>query len=154
MVEPIIRLAKVNDIPRIIQLYDELVITTSRIEWGKVKPSLVDYQKTLNEINTIPGYELLIAEENDEILGSMVLLIMPNLSHRASPWALVENIIIDPKQQRRNVGRKLMEYAVRRAKDKGCYKIILNSNKKRRGAHKFYRSLGFEASAYGFSIYF
>ena len=153
MAEPIIRLAKVNDIPRIIQLYDELVITTSRIESDK-KPSLVDYQETLNEINTIPGYELLIAEENDEVIGSMVLLIMPNLSHRASPWALVENMIIDPKQQRRNVGRKLMEYAVRRAKDKGCYRIILNSSKKRRGAHKFYRSLGFEASAYGFSLYF
>lgn len=153
MAEPIIRLSNVNDIPRIIQLYDELVITTSMTESDK-KPSLVDYQKTLNEIDTIPGYELLIAEENDEIVGSMVLLIMPNLSHRASPWALVENMIIDPKQQRRNVGRKLMEYAVRRAKDKGCYRIILNSNKKRRGAHKFYRSLGFEASAYGFSLYF
>ena len=153
MAEPIIRLSNVNDIPRIIQLYDELVITTSMTESDK-KPSLVDYQKTLNEIDTIPGYELLIAEENDEIVGSMVLLIMPNLSHRASPWALVENMIIDPKQQRRNVGRKLMEYAVRRAKDKGCYRIILNSNKKRRRAHKFYRSLGFEASAYGFSLYF
>ena len=153
MTEPVIRLAKVNDIPRIIQLYDELVITTSSIESGK-KPSLADYQETLNEINIIPGYELLIAEENDEVIGSMVLLIMPNLSHRASPWALVENIIIGPKQRRRNVGRKLMEYAVRRAKDKGCYKIILNSDKRRRGAHKFYRSLGFEAFAYGFSLYF
>jgi GNAT superfamily N-acetyltransferase len=116
--------------------------------------SLADYQRTLNEINTITGYELLVAEENNEILGSMVLLIMPNLSHHASPWALVENLIIDPKQRRRNVGRKLMEYAIRRAREQGCYKIILNSNKKRRGAHKFYRSLGFEASAYGFSFYF
>ena len=153
MAEPIIRLANVNDITRIIQLYDELVVTTSRIESDK-KPSLVDYQKALSEINTIPGYELLVAEENDEVIGSMVLLIMPNLSHRASPWALIENIIVNPKQRRRNVGGKLIEYAVRRAKDRGCYKIILNSGKRRRVAHKFYRSLGFEASAYGFSLYF
>jgi len=149
----IIRLATVNDLPRILQLYDELVITTSRIESDKIL-SLEDYQRTLNEIYRIPGYELLVAEDKGRFLGTMVLLIMPNLTHHASPWALVENLIIDPKQQRRNIGRKLMEYAISRAKDEGCYKIILNSNKKRRGAHKFYRSLGFEASSHGFSIYF
>ena len=149
----IIRLATVNDIPRILQLYNELVITSSGIESDK-KPSLEDYQKTLDEISSIPGYELLVAEDKDGILGTMVLLIMPNLTHRASPWALVENLIIDSKQQRRNIGRKIMEYAIHRAKDEGCYKIILNSNKRRRGAHKFYRSLGFEAISHGFSIYF
>ena len=149
----IIRLATVNDIPHILKLYNELIITISRIESDK-QPSLKDYQKAFNEISSIPGYELLVAEDKDWILGTLVLLIMPNLAHCASPWALVENIIVDPKEQRRNVGRKLMEYAIRRAKDEGCYKIILNSNKRRRNAHKFYRALGFEASAHGFSIYF
>ena len=149
----IIRLATVNDLPRILQLYDELVITTSRIEFDKIL-SLEDYQRTFNKIYSIPGYELLVAEDKERILGTVVLLIMPNLTHRASPWALVENLIVDPKQQRRNIGRKLMEYAIHRAKDEGCYKIILNSSKRRRGAHKFYRSLGFEASSHGFSIYF
>ena len=149
----VIRLATIIDLPRILQLYDELVITTSKIESNKI-PLLEDYQRTLNEIDSIPGYELLIAENKEEILGTVALLIMPNLSHHASPWALVENLIVDPNQRGKNIGRKLMEYSIYRAKEAGCYKIILNSNKVRRGAHKFYRALGFEASAYGFSIYF
>ena len=149
----IIRQATANDITRIIELYDELAITTSGVESGK-NPSLEDYERTLNEIGSVPGYELLVAEDKDGISGTMVLLIMPNLAHRASPWALVENLIIDRKHQRRGTGRKLMEYAIQRARDEGCYKVILNSNKKRRGAHKFYRSLGFEASSHGFSMYF
>jgi len=149
----LIRLATVDDIPRILQLYDELIITTSKVESNK-ELSLKDYQRTLGEICSIPGYELLVAEDKGEILGTMVLLILPNLTHRASPWAMVENLIVDPNQQRRQLGRQLMKYAISRAKDEGCYKIILNSNKKRRGAHKFYQALGFEASSHGFSIYF
>jgi GNAT superfamily N-acetyltransferase len=148
-----IRSAVTKDIPRILELYDELTITTSYLESAK-NPSLEEYQKTLDVINSIPGYDLLVAEDQDGILGSVVLLIMPNLAHRASPWALVENLIIDSKQQRQNIGKKLMEYAINRARDKGCYKLILNSNKIRKGAHKFYQSLGFELSSYGFSIYF
>ena len=139
MIEPIIiRLATIKDIPRILELYKELTITTSNMESTK-NPSLEDYQKTLNKINSIPGYELLVAEDKDGILGSAVLLIMPNLAHQATHWALVENLIIDQKQQRRNVGTKLIEYAINRAKDEGCYKLMLNSNKRRQGAHKFYR---------------
>ena len=154
MIEPIrIRTADTKDIPRILELYKELTITTSKIESTK-NPSLEEYQKTLDVINSIPGYDLLVAEDQDGILGSVVLLIVPNLAHRASPWALVENLIIDPKKQRRNTGKKLMKYAMNRARDEGCYKLILNSNKIREGAHKFYRSLGFESSSYGFSIYF
>jgi len=148
-----IRLATANDIPRILELYNELAITTSGVESHK-NPLLKDYERTLIEIRSIPGYQLLVAEDKDEILGTMVFLVVPNLAHQASPWALVENLIIDPKQQRRNIGRKLMEHVINRAKDEGCYKIILNSNKRRRGAHKFYRSLGFEATSHGFSIYF
>lgn len=154
MIEPInIREATEKDIPRILELYEELTITTSNLESTK-NPSLEEYQKTLDVINSIPGYNLLVAEDQDMILGSVVLLIMPNLAHRASSWALVENLIIDPKQQRHSVGKKLMEYTIDRAKDEGCYKLILNSNKIRKGAHKFYRSIGFKLSSYGFSMYF
>jgi predicted N-acetyltransferase YhbS len=148
-----IRLVTVEDIPRILQLYDELIITTSKVESSKA-PLLEDYQRTFSDICSVPGYELLVAEDKGEIVGTMILLIAPNLAHRASPWALVENLTVDPKQRRQQLGRQLIEHAINRAKEAGCYKIILNSNKKRRGAHKFYRSLGFQESSHGFSIYF
>ena len=154
MVKPVtIRLATSDDIPQLFQLYDELVITTTGVESSK-EPSLEDYQKTLAEISLVPGYEVLVAVDQGEVVGSIVLLIMPNLTHHASPWALVENMIIDSKKRGQQLGRQLIEYAIRRAKEAGCYTIILNSNKKRRSAHKFYRSLGFEAVSHGFSIYF
>jgi len=47
-----------------------------------------------------------------------------------------------------------MEYLIKIARDSGCYRIILNSDKRRTEAHHFYRALGFEASAEGFRLYF
>lgn len=47
-----------------------------------------------------------------------------------------------------------MEEAIRRAKDAGCYKVQLLSNRARTQAHTFYGSLGFELNAEGFRLYF
>jgi len=149
----IVRAATEEDIPRILELYRELVITTSEAESSKVT-SQGDYQRVFAEISASPGYELLVAEEQGEVAGSVVFLIVPNLSHGALPWALVENLVVDRRYQRKGLGRLLMEYAVARAKEAGCYKLVLDSNKKRREAHRFYSSLGFKASAHGFRLYY
>ncbi len=149
----VIRLATEEDIARILELYRELAITTSQVELGQ-KPSPDDYRQTFAKICAVPGYNLLVAEDQGAVVGTMVLLIVPNLAHSASPWAIVENLIVDNMYRRQQVGRLLMEYAIERARDAGCYKLVLTSNRKRRGAHRFYRSLGFEASSHGFSLYF
>ena len=137
----IIRAATEDDIPRILELYEELVITTSEAEQNR-NPSLEDYHSVYAQIRAMPGHELLIAEEEGEVIGSVVLLIAPNLSHGASPWAVVENLIVTRKQRRRGVGHQLMEDAITRAREAGCYEIQLSSNKKRRGGTPVLRESG------------
>lgn len=149
----IIRLATEDDIPRIVELYHQLTITTSQVERSR-SHSQDDYRRAFAEICAAPGHELLIAEYQGEVVGTMVLIIVPNLSHGASPWALVENLVIDHRHRRRGFGRLLMEYATARAREAGCHRIVLSSDVRRQEAHLFYRSLGFEASAHGFRIYF
>jgi len=148
-----IRQATEEDIPRILELYRELAITTSEVElsWS---PSPDDYRRVLAEICAAPGHELLVAEDQGQVVGTMVLLIVPNLSHGACPWALVENLVIGHEQRRRGLGRLLMDYAMARARDAGCCRIVLSSDKRRHEAHRFYRSLGFQASAHGFRLHF
>ncbi|MFC1952224.1 GNAT family N-acetyltransferase [Chloroflexota bacterium] len=147
----VIRLAREDDIPRILELYSQLTITTSQAEQHR-NPG--EFQQVFTKINAFPGHELVVAEDKGEVIGTLVLLIIPNLSHNALPWALVENIIVDREYQRRGIGKLLMDYAIARAKEVGCYKISLSSDKRRKEAHKFYRSLGFKASAHGFRLYF
>ena len=151
--EVAIRPAIEEDVPRIIELYRDLTITTSEVEAGR-NPSLDEYQRVFAEISAVRGHELLAIRLGQEVVGTLVLLIVPNLSHAASPWALLENLIIDLRYRRRGLGRMLMEHAISRARESGCYKIALSSDRGRGEAHDFYRSLGFEASAHGFRRFF
>lgn len=147
-----VRAATEEDIPRILELYNDLTSTVSPTGEQSL-PSLDDVQRVISEIASMPGHELLVAEEDGAVVGTMVLLIVPNLSHRALPWAIIENLVVDGKYRRRGIGRLLMEYAIEQARKAGCYKVQLLSNKKRHEAHQFYQTLGFETSAYGFRLY-
>jgi len=83
-------------------------------------------------------------------VGTADVLVVPNLTHGGAPWALVENVVVDPQWRRRGVGRALLKHAVRVADDAGCHKLQLTSSNHRDDAHRFSERLGFTATATGF----
>jgi ribosomal protein S18 acetylase RimI-like enzyme len=141
-----IRKATEKDLPRIIELYEEL--TEEKLD---ISPEL--QKQVFNEILSMPRHALVVAEENGMVLGTLVLQIVPNLSHHARPWSQVENVVVDKRYRRKGIGRLLMDYAVNRSREAGCYKVQLASSKKRLEAHEFYRSIGFQDSSIGFRYY-
>jgi GNAT superfamily N-acetyltransferase len=141
-----VRVATEADITRILELYQELTGERHDLTQHETKP-------LFDEIKAMPGHELLVAEEDGVVVGTMVLLIVPNFSHGALPWAMVENLVIDPAHRRKGIGRLLMDYALSLAREAGCYKLQLLSSTKRKEAHRFYKRLGFKTSAYGFRSY-
>jgi GNAT superfamily N-acetyltransferase len=147
-----IRVATERDIPSIQALYLQLAFSppSPRIP----RPSDHEYRRVFKEMATLPGYELLVAEEAGHVIGTTILAILPGFAHGISPFAVVEYVVVDEKYRGKGIGRLLMEYCIDRAKEAGCYKIMLTSDKRRTEAHEFYRSLGFEDSAYGFRLYF
>ena len=148
-----IRLATEKDIPRIVELYRELSIAISHVE-QVLNPSAENYRKVFREICADPHHELFVAEDGASVVGTVILIIVPNLSHNATPWALVENLVVTGEHRRRGTGKMLLEYVIARAREKGCHRIELCSDKRREEAHRLYRSVGFEQSAYGFRIWF
>jgi N-acetylglutamate synthase-like GNAT family acetyltransferase len=143
----VIRKATDRDIPRILELYEQL--TEEKLD---LSPDIA--KRVFSEITALPRQEFLVAEKDGRVAGTLFLQIVPNLSHNARPWAMVENMVVDSQYRRQGIGRELMRYAFSRCRGAGCYKVQLLSNKKRLEAHQFYRSLGFEDSALGFRIYF
>jgi len=149
----IIRPATEADIPRLVQLYDDLAITEAPIEKGKqVSPD--EYREVFSRIAADPNHHLLILEADGKVVATLVYILVPNLSHRACPWAIIENVIVDKEYRRWGLGRVLMDYALARSREAGCFRVQLCSSVQRAEAHLFYRSLGFEPSAYGFRLYF
>jgi GNAT superfamily N-acetyltransferase len=145
-----IRLATEKDIPRILELYKQLSFNPEEYR----APPLKDCRKVFKETAKVPGYSLLVAEENGEVIGTTVLSIVPGFAHGTRSFAVVEYVVVDEKKRSQGVGKVLMEYCKKLAKEAGCYKIMLTSDKRRERAHRFYNSAGFEASAEGFRFYF
>ena len=142
-----IRKARQQDIPRILELYEELT--------GEKQTDPSDTtNQVFNEIISLSNQEFLVAEKDSFVVGTVFLQITPNLSHDARPWAILENMVVDGRYRRQGIGRLLAEYAFTHAREAGCYKVQLLSNKRRHEAHQFYRAVGFEDTAFGFRLYF
>ncbi len=146
----IIRPAAEKDFPRILELYRQLSVNPEEY----TAPSLKECRRVFKEMAKVPGYSLLVAEENGEVVGTTVLSILPGFAHETKPFAVIEYMVVEEKKRSQGIGTLLMEYCKARAKEAGCYKIMLTSDKRREQAHKFYQSIGFEASAEGFRYYF
>jgi ribosomal protein S18 acetylase RimI-like enzyme len=148
-----IREAQRNDLAQLVELMKALTITTSTVEASGAS-SLADYEKVFAQIESDPNHYLIVAEVEGQIVGSADLMIVPNLSHRGLPWAVMENVIVDERTRRQGIASAMVEHLVTLAKENGCYKIGLSSSKKRPAAHSMYESLGFKQYGLGYRIYF
>jgi GNAT superfamily N-acetyltransferase len=141
-----VRTATTADLADLLHLYQLLAGT--RVNALPAEPD--EAMSLLKEIRTLPSRQLLVAEVDGKVVGTVDLLIVANLTHHGAPWAIVENVVVDEIVRRRGVGSALIDEVVRRCSDADCYKVQLLSNKQRTQAHGFYRSVGFEAVAEGF----
>ena len=59
-----------------------------------MRDPLPDPREAIEEIVADPARSLLVAEIDGELVGTVDVLIAPNLTHHAQPWALVENVVV------------------------------------------------------------
>jgi GNAT superfamily N-acetyltransferase len=141
-----IRAADTGDLPGVLALYAQ-----PDFDDGHVLP-IHEAERLFAHFSRYPDYTLYVAEQAGRIVGSFALLIMDNLGHLGAPSAIIEDVVVDPALQGHGVGQAIMNFAVARARDKRCYKILLSSNAKRERAHAFYERLGFERHGYSFRL--
>ena len=94
-----------------------------------------------------------VCEEDNKIICSACISVIPNLTRNNRPYALIENIITHPDYRRKGYGRGVMQKCIEYAKSRNCHKIMLLSSAFRKDAHKFYKNIGFDSkSKQGFQI--
>ena len=147
-----IRDATEADLPRLVDLLDQLALDTPREERGPPLPAF--YRNAFRRVDANDGQRLLVLEVDGEIVGTLVLLIIPNITHQGRPYATVENVVVEERERGAGYGRQLLAFAIDEAKAAGCYKIALTSHKTRTEAHRFYESLGFESTHDAYRIQF
>lgn len=142
-----IREATDADVGELTRLYQQLGRGTGREPVDEPTVS-----RAFARARLCPGFRVLLAVENGQVVGTFVLVILETLGARCAPEAVVEDVVVDRDARGRGIGRAMMAFAMEEATRKGCYKIVLSSNLHRREAHAFYESLGFRRHGFSFRV--
>ena len=85
------------------------------------------YWQQLQYIQSQNGYIYVLVDiEKDKIVGSITLLIEYKLIRNCGKVGHIEDVVVDKNYRGKGLGKKLIEHAKFEAKDRGCYKIILD----------------------------
>ena len=143
-----IREAEAADLPALIALYNELSLDEPREDAAAIER----YSAAFSEIESLTGHHVLVAEDDGRLVGSVTVIVAPNLTYQGTPFALIENVVVTESARGRGVGALIMNAAIDIAREAGCYKVTLTSNKRRADAHRFYERIGFDERKEGFQL--
>ena len=151
MPKPTIREATEADLPQLVALLAQLAPDDSERE-EMSSPLPYEYHLVLRQIIETPGQHVFVLEVSGKIVGTAALSAVPNVSHRGTPYAIIENVVVDAKARSKGYGELLMRHVIEEARRAGCYKVSLTSSKRRAEAHRFYERLGFERTHEAFRL--
>jgi GNAT superfamily N-acetyltransferase len=136
----VFREAGPDDFEGILRLYRQLHPADPPVEDGSDGAA---FQQILSS----PWLRLFVLELDGVVVGTTYLNVIPNITRSASPYAVIENVVIEESLRGKGLGKQLMADTLRAAWDAGCYKAMLMTGSRRPSTHAFYRSCGFSATA-------
>lgn len=145
------RQATREDLPEIVRMLADDFLGATRERYETPLPE--SYIKAFEEIEADKNNELIVAETNGEIVGTLQITFTPSISFQGGKRATVESIRVDEKYRGRGIGKELMLWAINRAREENCFAMQLTTNAERQEAHRFYENLGFKGSHLGMKLY-
>jgi ribosomal protein S18 acetylase RimI-like enzyme len=148
----LIRPARRDDIAAIVAMLadDHLGSARERIE----QPLPSAYYDAYERVASDSNFELVVAEEAGIVVGCLQLCILPGLSSQGASRALIEDVRVASSRRSRGIGEQLVQWAVGRARARGCKLVELLTHNTRVDAQRFYERLGFSRSHIGMTIRF
>jgi len=113
---------------------------------------LTPYLEAFERIDSDPNQLLMVAERNDELVGTLQLTIIPGLSRRGASRGLIEAVRVAAPARGSGLGTTLIQWAIEESRARGCALVQLTSDKSRTAAHRFYDRLGFLNTHEGFKL--
>ncbi|MBI5241014.1 MAG: GNAT family N-acetyltransferase [Elusimicrobia bacterium] len=146
MTELAIRPAVAADLPGILELYASSGLDAAR------QASLAKARRLFGRMRRYPDYKVYVAARGPALVGTFALLVMDNLANGGAPSGVVEDVAVAKDCQGQGIGRRMMDFARELCRRRGCYKLVLSSNRKRKQAHRFYESLGYAQHGISFAL--
>jgi GNAT superfamily N-acetyltransferase len=111
------------------------------------------YLRAFEAIDADPNNELVVACLGDKVAGVLQLTFIPYLTYQGGWRALIEAVRVDSAQRSKGLGKAMFEWAIGRARERGCHVVQLTTDKSRGDAKRFYEALGFVASHEGMKLF-
>ncbi|HIB66899.1 MAG TPA: GNAT family N-acetyltransferase [Phycisphaerales bacterium] len=145
-----IRLAEVEDVDAIRHLLADDKLGSTREDLSA--EGLSKYLNAFHSIQNDPGNELFVTVLNGELVGTFQLTWIPYLSRGGNERCLIEAVRVASARRGHGIGEKMMQFAIKRARERGCLLAQLTTDLTRPAAHRFYERLGFEATHHGMKL--
>jgi len=148
--ELVFRFATHADLPSIVRMLADDNLGSQRERYETPLPK--SYYLAFEQINRDPNHELIVAEQNGEVIGTLHLIFLPSISFQGGLRAQIESVRVDKRFQSQGIGSEMMKWSMERARQRGAHVVQLTTHKSREDAHRFYERLGFKGSHLGMKL--
>src|SRR5688572_5126337 len=107
------RTAKNEDLLSIVRMLADDFLGQQRERYEDPLPA--SYINAFREIDADPNNELIVAELDGEVVGTLQLTYIPSISFQGGKRCTVESVRVDQKYRGQGIGREMMLWALRRA---------------------------------------
>ena len=147
-----IRKAEVRDIPQIETLLYQVAKVHSDKRPDLFEPGQKKY--TREELTALLKDEtrpIFVAEEEEKVLGYAFCIYQENHSNLLTniKSLYIDDLCVLEGMRGKHIGRKLYEYALKIAKENGCYNVTLNVWACNEQAQRFYEKCGLQVQKIG-----
>ncbi len=103
-------------------------------------------KEIFEKISSNSNHYVYVAILDGRVVGSTTMLIEPKFIHNGGNVAHIEDVVVSKEYQRKGIGEMLMRSLLDLAKDKNCYKTILDCTDE---VKPFYEKIGFRRTSNG-----
>jgi GNAT superfamily N-acetyltransferase len=144
------RLATIQDLAQIVHMLSDDMLGATREKYESILSD--NYLTAFKKIVADTNQELTVVEMDRELVATFQLSFIQYLTHQGSLRAQVEAVRTSSSHRGQGIGKKVFEYIINRAKEKGCALLQLTTDKKRPEAIKFYETIGFTSTHEGMKL--
>jgi GNAT superfamily N-acetyltransferase len=146
----VLRRARRDEVPAIVRMLADDALGSSRERPHEPLPQA--YYDAFDATARDPNNQLLVAERDGEMVGTLQLIIIRGLSRMGATRAQIEAVRTAAQHRGTGLGREMVLAAIDMAREHGCALVQLTTDKARPDAHRFYQSLGFVATHEGMKL--
>jgi len=134
----VFREARSGDLESVIRLYRQLQPEDPVLQDGTDAAAF-------EQILRSPGLHLLVLELDGAVVATTYLNVIPNVTRSASPYAVIENVVVETSLRGAGLGKQIMNATLGATWEAGCYKAMLMTGSRNPATHSFYKACGFSS---------